>query len=70
MLIELGEEDNEDWINEDDFSAMDDAERAPHLPDDALNGAIPDGASKDERRSRLTFYFEEHFYFVPNQSQN
>jgi len=70
MLIELGEEDNEDWINEDDFSAMDDAERAPHLPDDALNGAIPDGASKDERRSRLTFNFEEHFYFVPNQSQN
>jgi hypothetical protein len=64
MLIELGEEDVEDWIDHDDFSDMDDAKRAPYQVNDVLNQAIPDGAAKDERRSRLMYYFEEHFYFV------
>ena len=44
-------------------TAFDDAERAPHLPGDALYEAIPLGAPKDERRTRLMYYFEEHFYF-------
>jgi hypothetical protein len=63
MLIEIGEEDRDEWIDHDDFSDMDDAERAPHLPGDALFEAIPDGSPKDERRTRLMHYFEEHYYF-------
>ncbi len=63
MLIYLGEQDQEDWIDHDDFSDFDDAERAPHLPGDALYDAIPLGAPKDERRTRLMYYFQEHYYF-------
>ena len=63
MLIELGEEDREDWIDLDDFSDLDDAERAPYEEGDALNQAIPVGAPKDERQTRLVYYFEEHHYF-------
>jgi hypothetical protein len=63
MLIEFGEEDKEDWMDLDDFSDMDDAERAPYEEGDALNQAIPAGAPKDERRTRLMYYFEEHHYF-------
>ena len=63
MLIEIGEEDRDEWIDRDDFSDLDDAERAPHLPGDALFEVIPDGAPNDERRTRLMNYFEEHYYF-------
>ena len=63
MLIELGEKDREEWIDLDDFSDLDDAERAPYEEGDALNQAIPVGAPKDERRTRLMYYFEEHHYF-------
>lgn len=64
MLIEFGEEERNEWLEEDDCSEIDDAERAPYEDGDALNVAIPDGAPKDERRKRLMYYFEEHFYFV------
>jgi DDE superfamily endonuclease len=64
MLVELGEETKKEWINRDDFSDLDDAERAPYEEGDSLNQAIPNGASKDERRRRLMYYFEEHHYFV------
>jgi hypothetical protein len=50
--------------DEDDFSSFDDAERAPYEEGDALNQGIPGSAPKDERRTRLMFYFEEHHYFV------
>ena len=63
ILIAMGEEDCEDWIDHDDFSDFDDAERAPHLPGDALYEAIPNGAPNDEKRTRLMFYLEEHNYF-------
>jgi hypothetical protein len=63
LLIDLGEAAKKEWIDDDEFSAMDDAERAPHEDNDPLNQAIPDGAPKDERRTRLMYYFEEHFYF-------
>jgi hypothetical protein len=64
LLIELGEKDKKDWIDEDDFSSFDDAERAPYEEGDALNQGILGSAPKDERRTRLMFYFEEHHYFV------
>jgi DDE superfamily endonuclease len=64
MLIEIREHDKEDWIDEDDFSDMDDADRAPVLsPTDVLNMGIQQGAPKDERRRWLMYFFEEHFYF-------
>ena len=63
MLIHFGEDDKDDWIDRDDFSDLDDAERAPHMPGDALYEAIPLGAPKDECRTRLMYYFQEHFYF-------
>jgi hypothetical protein len=63
LLIELGEEERDDWIDLDDFSDIDDAERAPYEEGDALNQAIPAGAPKNERRTRLMHYFEEHHYF-------
>ena len=64
MLIEFGEETQEEWILDDDASDIDDAERAPYEEGDALNTAIPGGAAKDERRTRLMYYFEEYHYFV------
>jgi DDE superfamily endonuclease len=65
MLIQFKEEERKEWIiEEDDYSAVDDADRVPELsPTDVLNQAIADGAAKDERRRRLMYYFEEHFYF-------
>jgi hypothetical protein len=48
----------------DEFSDFDDAERAPYEEGDKLNEAIPNGAAKDERRTRLMQYFEEHYYFA------
>jgi DDE superfamily endonuclease len=64
LLINLGEEERLEWIDHDDFSDLDDAERAPYEPGDALNAAMPVGAPKDERRTRLMYYLEEHQYFV------
>jgi DDE superfamily endonuclease len=64
LLIEIGEKDREEWIDQDDFSAIDDEDRAPMLSStDVLNLGIAAGAPKDERRRRLMYYFEEHFYF-------
>jgi DDE superfamily endonuclease len=64
LLIELKEEDTNDWIDEDDFSDLDDDDRAPVLsPTDVINQSIAGNAAKDERRKRLSYYFEEHFYF-------
>jgi DDE superfamily endonuclease len=64
ILIEIGEKDRQEWIDEDDFSDIDDEERVPTLsPADVLNQGIAAGAPKDERRTRLMYYFEEHFYF-------
>jgi DDE superfamily endonuclease len=63
-LVEIGEEERKEWIDEDDFSDLDDAERAPYAPGDILNQGVPDGAPKDERRTRLMHYFEEHHYFA------
>ena len=64
ILIETGELEKNDWIDHDDFSAIDDANRAPVLSvTDVLEQGIQTGAAKDERRTRLMYYFEEHFYF-------
>jgi hypothetical protein len=64
VLIHYGEEDREDWIDLDDFSDMDDAQRVPYEEDDKLNEAIPAGAAKDAKRSRLLNYFKEFFFPV------
>lgn len=64
LLIDLGEDEHEEWIDHEDFSDMDDAERAPFEEGDPLNTAIPDRAPKDARRTRLMHYFEENHYFV------
>ena len=63
MLIELGEEEKDDWINLEEFSDLDDAARAPYEEGDVLNQGIPIGSAKDLRRTRLMHYFEEHHYF-------
>jgi DDE superfamily endonuclease len=63
LLIAEGEEERQEWIDEDDFSDFDDAERAPQTPGDALFEPIPDGARNDEKRLRLMHYFEEHYIF-------
>ena len=60
MLIELGEEEKAEWLQQDDTSDTDDAERAPC---DALNQGIPNGSAKELRRTRIMHYFEEHYYF-------
>jgi DDE superfamily endonuclease len=62
ILIAFGEEDKDDWIDLDDFSDMDDAARAPYEEDGELNVAIPAGAPKDAKRSRLLNYFKEFFF--------
>jgi hypothetical protein len=64
MLLDIGDEEREDWIDRDDASAFDDESRVPLLsPTDVLNRSIPQNAAKDERRKRLLYYFEEHIYF-------
>jgi DDE superfamily endonuclease len=64
LLIELKEQDKEEWIDDDDFSDIDDGQRAPVLsPTDVINQGIAGNAAKNERRKRLSYYFEEHFYF-------
>jgi hypothetical protein len=58
MLIEVGKVEKKEWIDEDDFSDIDDAERAPILsPMGVLNIGVGLGAAKDERRRRLMYYF-------------
>jgi hypothetical protein len=64
ILIEIVEEERKEWIDDDDFSDFDDAERGPYEPGDILNQLVPDGAPKDERRTRLLYYFEENCYFL------
>jgi DDE superfamily endonuclease len=39
LLIDIGEEEKKEWIDHDDFSDLDDAERAPYEEGDALNQA-------------------------------
>ena len=63
LLIELGEEEKEEWLDLREFSDLDEAERAPYEDGDVLNQGFPNGAPKDLRRTRLMHYFEEHHYF-------
>ena len=64
ILIEVGELEKNDWIDHDDFSEIDDADRAPILEaGDVLNQGVHAGAAKDERRKRLMYFFEETAYF-------
>jgi DDE superfamily endonuclease len=62
MLIDFGEEDVEAWIDYDDFSDLDDAQRAPYEDGDELNTEIPNWMPKDTRRTRLLHYFKEFFF--------
>lgn len=62
MLITYGEEEEEGWIDFDDFSDLDEAERAPYEESDELNLAIPSWAPKDQRRQQLLQYFKEFFF--------
>jgi hypothetical protein len=59
MLIEFGEEDQIDWIDEDDFSDI--GMSAPYKDGDELNMALPSYAPKDTRRKQLLQYFKQHF---------
>jgi DDE superfamily endonuclease len=50
MLIEIGEAERRDWIDDDDCSDIDDAGRAPPLsPVDVINQGVNIGLAKDER---------------------
>ena len=65
ILVEWGEEERKEWLEEDtDPIDLDDPLNSPYVDGDALNAALPDGAPKDERRTRLMYYFEEHHYLV------
>ena len=65
ILIEWGEEERKEWLEEDtDPIDLDDPLNSPYVEGDALNTALPNGAPKDERRTRLMYYFEEHHYLV------
>jgi DDE superfamily endonuclease len=63
MLMDFGEENVEAWIDFDDFSDLDDAQRAPYEDGDELNVAVPTWMPKDTtRRTRLLHYFKEFFF--------
>lgn len=49
----------DEWDLKDDFSDIDDAERAPLSADDELNYAVPSGARNDHRRHQLMCYLNE-----------
>ena len=57
LLIEYDNEVPDDWIDFDDFSEMDDPNRAA---DDELDVAVPVGSSSDERRQQLMRYHAEY----------
>jgi hypothetical protein len=58
MLLDIGDEEREDWIDRDDASVFDDESRVPLLsPTDVLNQSVPQNAAKDERRKRLSVLF-------------
>lgn len=63
ILINFGDDAiDEDWINYDDFSDLDDWERVPYEDGDVLNSQVPSWGRKDERRQQLLRYFEEHIW--------
>jgi len=62
MLIELGEEEKEDWIDYDDFSDHDDELRAPFRDNDVLNRSIAAVAPKDTCRKQLLPCFKENVF--------
>jgi hypothetical protein len=66
ILVEWGKEERKEWLEEEDTDPidLDDPLNSPYLDGDALNTALPDSAPKDERRTRLMYYFEEHHYLV------
>lgn len=52
----------DEWIDDDDFSDIDDNDRSPAITaDDELNRPIPDFLPNDERRKQLTHYLMEHY---------
>jgi hypothetical protein len=63
MLITFGESEIEDWIDFDDFSDLDEFERAPYEEGDELNSGIPPWAPRDTRRTQLLNYFKEFLFF-------
>jgi DDE superfamily endonuclease len=64
MLIDFGEDNIDAWIDYDDFSDMDDAQRAPYEDGDDLNRSVPAWMPKDTRRTRLLHYFKEFFFLT------
>ena len=60
MLISFGEDENEEWIDYDDFSDI--AMQAPYNEMDELNIAVPSWAPKDTRRKQLLAYLKEFFH--------
>lgn len=62
ILIDIGEEGKDDWIDLDDFSDMDEAARAPYDEDDELNQSVPLWAPKHTRRTQILQYFKEFFF--------
>jgi len=63
LLIELNEKEDPDWIDLEEFSDIDDAERAPYDAESDLNKAVGRDDPKDERRKQVLHYFQE---FNPN----
>jgi hypothetical protein len=63
MLITFGESEIEEWIDFDDFSDLDEFERAPYEEGDELNSGIPPWAPRDTRRTQLLNYFKEFLFF-------
>jgi hypothetical protein len=60
MLIEFGEEKQDDWIDsEDDVSDI--WMRSPYEEGDELNTAVPPWAPKGTRRNQLLQYLKERF---------
>ncbi|KAG7343879.1 DDE superfamily endonuclease [Nitzschia inconspicua] len=65
MLIEFGEEEQEDWINFDEFSDIDEADKAPFVDfeiDDELIKGRPKWKPKRTRRWELLQYFKGIFF--------
>ena len=60
LMIEQHDEIPDDWRDDDEFSDIDDDERAPPIDDEhELNVAVPNNACNDKRRRQLTTYLNE-----------
>jgi hypothetical protein len=64
LLVDFDDDIPKEWIDTDEFSDIDDAERVPTYENFGLDREVPIDAKADERRRQLTAFFTNFFRFL------